>query len=629
MRGQTCDLPPPLLAKDNAAVRISFRPAALSLIAATGLAGCGPSRDIGRALAKGAAAGFDVVLITLDTTRADRLGSYGYQKAQTPVLDRLAREGIRFADAVSPAPLTLTAHASILTGLDPQNHGVRHNGQYRLDPSHTTLAEALRDKGYETAAFISAFVLDARYGLAQGFDVYDDRTEPIPGQPFGGLGERSAEKVTEAALAWLSGRRNTRPFFLWVHYYDPHAEYRPPEPYQQRFQSSPYDGEIAYMDSQLGRLIAELEKTREKLFVVAAGDHGESLGEHAEYTHSRLVYESTQHVPLLVWSPALFRGSYVVDDALVGLVDVFPTVLELLGIPQEGQRDGVSLRLARKDSSRTIYLETMAPYLDNGWAPLHGLRRHQDKYIFAPRREYYDLSKDPNESDNILGNVSGNAGPAVALLTEELAKRLKDSPSAEAIAAEAAKPNAEALERLQALGYLSGPGPSRGRGGELPDPKDMMPIQKLVIESRSLRKEGRLDDALSKAKQALERAPKDLEVLEEVGLVYVEMDSLEEAERILRTYVSLKPNPNINILLAEILAETGRRTEGEALLKQAIALEPDHGGVMITYGDLLAKRGEYAEALEWYQKAKRVDPYRATAIADKRMVELRRRASGS
>ena len=595
-------------------------------LAITVLAACGPRGDIGGVLKPGSAAGSDVVLITLDTTRADRLGSYGYKKAETPVLDRLAREGIRFADAVSPVPLTLSAHASILTGLDPQNHGVRHNGQYRLESSRVTLAELLREKGYETAAFVSAFVLDARYGLNQGFELYDDRTEPLPGQPFGGLGERSAEKVTDAALGWLGGRGKTRPFFLWLHYYDPHAEYRPPQAFVRRFPAAPYDAEIAYMDSQLGRLIAALKEASNKLLVIVAGDHGESLGEHGEYTHSRLIYESTQHVPLLIWSPSLIRGPYVVDDAVVGLVDVFPTVLELLGIANDGRRDGFSLRLARERRERTIYMETMAPYLDNGWAPLHGLRRHEDKYIFAPRPEYYDLKADPLERENLY--AASKAEQAVARLSQELAGRLKDSPSAEATAAAAAKPDAEALERLQALGYLSGPGPRRAKG-ELADPKDMMPIQKLVIESRTLRREGKLDEALSKARQALARAPKDLEVLEEVGLVYVEMDRLDEAEQTFRHYVSLKPNPNINILLAEILAETGRNAEGEALLKQALELEPDHGGVMITYGDLLAKRGQYGEALEWYEKAKRVDPYRATAIAEKRIVELRRRASGS
>jgi tetratricopeptide (TPR) repeat protein len=214
-------------------------------------------------------------------------------------------------------------------------------------------------------------------------------------------------------------------------------------------------------------------------------------------------------------------------------------------------------------------------------------------------------------------------------LSEALAQKLEGSASAEAVAAAATKPDAESLRRLQSLGYLSGPGPASTSSIGLPDPKDMMEILKLAIESRSLRREGRLEEALARARNALELAPKDLEVLEENALVAIEMNRLEEAEKALRAYRELKPNPNINILLAEILSETGRRPEGEALLQQAMELEPDHGGVMITWGDFLAAAGKDREAFEWYQKAKRVDPYRATAIADKRIVDLRRRASGS
>jgi arylsulfatase A-like enzyme len=578
-------------------------------------------------LASGSAASFNVALITLDTTRADRLGAYGYEKAETPNLDRLATEGVRFADAVSPAPITLVAHASILTGLDPYHHGVRHNGQYRLDPSASTLAEALKAGGYETAAFVSAFVLDARYGLAQGFDRYDDRTETLPGQPFGGLGERPAQAVTDAALSWLGGRDGAKPFFVWVHYYDPHAEYKPPEAFARKFPSSPYDGEIAYMDSEIGRLIAALEKTGENLLVVVAGDHGESFGEHSEYTHARLLYEPTQHVPLFLWSPSAISRPQVVDDVVVGLVDIFPTVLDLLSIRDEVPRDGVSLRLARDKRDRTIYMETLAGYLDNGWAPLHALRRHQDKYILAPRPEYYRLAADRRESENVFRKAASQ--DSVAELSKALAQKLEGSASAEAVAAAAAKPDPESLRRLQSLGYLSGPGRASTSSIDLPDPKDMMEILKLAIESRSLRREGRLEEALARAQKALELAPKDLEVIEENALVAIEMNRLEEAEKALRAYRALKPNPNINILLAEILAETGRRPEGEEVLRQAMELEPDHGGVMITWGDFLAANGEYGEAVEWYQKAKRVDPYRATTIADKRIMELRRRASGS
>jgi arylsulfatase A-like enzyme/Flp pilus assembly protein TadD len=587
------------------------------------LCGCTGATDLGESLASGSASGYDVVLITLDTTRADHLGSYGYGAAETPNLDRLASEGIRFADAVSPAPLTLPSHASILTGLDPQNHGVRNNGQFRLDPSRVTLAEVLKEKGYETAAFVSGFVLDARYGLSQGFDLYDDETEPLPGQPFGGLGERSAQAVTDRALGWLRSRDESRPIFLWVHYYDPHAEYRSPEAFARRFQN-PYDGEIAFMDSQVGRLLSELESERARLLVIVAGDHGESLGEHSEYAHSRLVYEATQHVPLFVWSPSIVKPR-VVAEAVVGLVDIFPTVLDLAGIPSEQDGDGISLRRAGENPGRAVYFETMAPYLDAGWAPLHGLRRRTDKYILAPRPEYYDLASDPDERKNLYATKKA----AWETLAEELHSRLKDTPSAEAIAKDAAAPDPETLRRLQALGYLSGPGPAAGAGPDLPDPKDMMPLQRILIESRSFRREGRLEEALARASEARKFAPKDLEVLEENGLVFIEMNRLPEAEEALRAYTALKPNPNILMLLAEILAATGRRSEGEILLQQAMELEPDHGGVMITWGDFLAARGKYGEAMSWYRKAKEVDPYRATAVADRRIVELRQRASGS
>jgi arylsulfatase A-like enzyme len=609
---------------------VSKRAAVLWILTLVHL-GCSVTRrDLAELVSSGSGAGFHVVLITLDTTRADHLGAYGYKGGETPVLDRLAAEGVLFADAVASAPLTLTAHASILTGLDPQNHGVRHNGQYRLESSRSTLAEVLREAGYETAAFVSAFVLDARYGLNQGFDHYDDRVAPAPGETFGGLdSQRTATEVTDAAITWLEATPRQKPIFLWVHYYDPHADYRPPEEFAERFQGRLYDGEIAYMDSQIGRLVTTLEELGEDTLVVVVGDHGESLGEHAEYTHSRLLYEATQHVPLILWSPSLIEGPVVVDDRVVGIIDVFPMVLDILGVGHRGQTDGVSFLRSREYPDRMIYMETLAPYLENGWAPLHGLRRHQDKYILAPKPEYYDLTRDPRELDNLYGKASHEG--AIAEMREDLAGRLEGSPSAQAVAAAATEPDPEALKRLQSLGYLSGAGPGRvsRSGDERPDPKDMMPVQNLVIEARALRGEGRREEALGRLEAALEMAPRDLEVLQEAGLTYRELDRLEEAERVLRTYVAIRPNPNINMLLAGILAETGRLFEGEALVREALELEPDHGGVMITLGDLLAEKGDFAEAMRWYNEAKRVDPYRATAVAEKRIVELRTRISGS
>jgi tetratricopeptide (TPR) repeat protein len=314
-----------------------------------------------------------------------------------------------------------------------------------------------------------------------------------------------------------------------------------------------------------------------------------------------------------------------VDDAVVGLVDIFPTVLDLLSLRDERPRDGISLRIAREKQDRAIYMETMMAYLDNGWAPLHALRRREDKYIVAPRPEYYRLAEDPKESANLIEKVS--ARDEVDELSQAIASRLEGT-TAEAVAASATKPDPESLRRLQSLGYLSGPGPASKSSGGLPDPKDMVRILELAIESRSLRREGKLEEALARARRARELAPKDLEIIEENALVYIEMNRLEEAEEALRAYAALKPNANIFIMLAQVLKERGQRAEGEALLKEAMNLEPDNGRVHIAWGDFLSEQGKYAEALESYQKAKRVDPYRATEIADKRIVELRRRGSG-
>lgn len=612
-------------------LRGSWGRAALVLVAVLGSgAGCGPKRDIEAVLERDAARGFHVVLVTLDTTRADHLGAYGYELAETPVLDRLAAGGILFRDAVSPAPLTLPAHASILTGLDPQHHGVRNNGQYRLEDDHRTLAEILAERGYATAAFVSAFVLDRRYGLAQGFQVYDDRVEPAPGQAFGGLdSQRSAEAVTDAVLQWLDGRSGNEPFFLWTHYYDPHAEYAPPEDYARRFEDRLYDGEIAYMDASLGRLIEALRKYEENVLVVVLGDHGESLGEHGERLHSHFLYEATQHVPLILWSPALFDGPFVVDDAVVGLVDVVPTILALLGIDDDVSRDGIHLGESRKQPERAVYMETMAPFLDNGWAPLHGLRRHRDKYILAPKPEYYDLSSDPRELDNLFGAGLPEVEATISRLAEALAGELEGTPAREAVAAAAVEPDADSLERLRALGYLSGPGLASAAASSqgLPDPKDMMPVRALLTEARGLRQTQRYAEALEMAQEALSRAPKDLEALQELGLIYIEMDRLEEAEDVLRRYRELKPNPNINILLAQILWKSERVNEARMLLDEARRLEPDHGGVLITYGDFLADQGKVEEALDLYERAKEVDPYRATETADRHIAQLRRRMS--
>ncbi|MCH7873488.1 MAG: sulfatase, partial [Planctomycetes bacterium] len=342
----------------------------------------GGSGDWPAAMQHGSAAGYNVLLVTLDTTRADRLGCYGYDAAGTPTLDALAKQGIRFDDAVTVAPVTLPSHASILTGLAPHHHGVRNNGGFHLEPTHVTLAEVLSDRGYQTAAFIAAFVLDARYGLDQGFDVYNDDVALDSSNTIEAFArpiyERSATRVTSDAVSWLGARDRTRPFFCWVHYFDPHKPYHAPPPFDARFRNRPYDGEIAYMDAQIGRLVQALKREGawDNTLIVVVADHGEGLGDHGEATHAKLIYDSVMRVPLIMACPGLFEQSYIVDDVVVSVTDIFPTVLDLLGMEIPVDVDGLSLLAARSKKDRTIYMENLATYLDNGWSPLYRLRRH-------------------------------------------------------------------------------------------------------------------------------------------------------------------------------------------------------------------------------------------------------------
>ncbi len=596
----------------------------VGLVAAVYLTRGSPRGDVENAWSSGAAQGFNVVVVTLDTTRADRLGCYGYKAAATPVLDRLAAEGIRFADAVSPAPLTLPAHASIFTGLDPPNHGVRHNGTFRLDEAHTTLAEVLLEHGYDTAAFVSAFVLDGRYGLDQGFVHFDGTFESQRGQASAGRdAQRSARAVTDAALDWLRSRPAEKPFLLWVHYFDPHFDYSPPQPFAGLFRANPYDGEIAYMDSQLGRLVAALDQTddAERTLMIIVGDHGDGLGEHYEQTHSLLIYEATQHVPLIVRSPGLFRGPYVVDDVVVSISDVFATVLDLLGIDHNPPGDGISLLKCRDQPNRMVYMETMATYLEHGWAPLHGLRRHRDKYVFAPTPEYYDLESDPHELDNLLsGRPSNEAKLAATELKTELAARMKDSPTAEAVAGAAMDPDRDALRRLQSLGYLGGdtePGEY-----ELRNPRDMMPSLSLYMDAVSATEAGRYGEALAKLHKVLERSPRDRLALRQLGITCLKLGRIDDAEEAFRKSNAIKPEVEVCLYLFEITTRSQRLEEAKELLQQAIALEPDHGSVIIAQGDWQAVQGHYAEARRSYERAKRTDPYRATSQADRRLARI-------
>jgi choline-sulfatase len=572
-------------------------------------------------LRPGIASGMNLLVVTLDTTRARALGCYGNDLAATPSLDALARRSLRFATAVSVAPTTLPAHASIFTGRYPYQHGVRLNAEYRLGRGETTLAERLRDRGYETAAFVSAFVLDARYGLDQGFDSYDDRVEAGRGTAFpSGTIERPADRVTEAALLWLEGRRPGRPFFAWVHYFDPHAPYKPPAEVAARIPAT-YEGEVTFMDEQVGRLLARLgaQGLEGRTVVAVLGDHGESLGEHGEATHGIFVYDSVLRVPFLLSVPgATSVGS--VEEGVVSQVDVVPTLLDLLGVKTAQtpgpEMDGRSLVGWTPPADRAVYSESLTPYLDFGWAPLYALRRRDDKAILAPRPEYYDLRADPAERKD-LGTSEGAARARAPLMRalSSLADRIAPAHPSDTL-------GPELRERLAALGYAGGAGPAGPPGTALRDPKDMIGVSQKLIQANALLSEGRAREALAVVLEAAKDSPNDRSVLHAQGKIYLRLGRIPEAERALRAFREIRPKADVSLLLAQILILDARYKEAAALLDEAEALDAKHGGVHIARGDMQARQGRPAEARRSYEKAREVDPYRAANLAASRLASL-------
>ncbi|MEM7052884.1 MAG: sulfatase, partial [Acidobacteriota bacterium] len=412
------------------------------------------------------AARWSVLLVTFDTTRADHLGAYGHQAARTPVLDRLAAEGVLFEQALAPVPITLPSHSSLMTGKVPPAHGVRDNGLFVLGEEQVTLAERLRGAGYRTAAAIGAYPLLARFGIAQGFELFDDHLgtpyEDLYGQrvlPKERLffDERPAARVNAAALPWLEDHAD-EPFFLWLHYFDPHHPHEPPAPYDQLFAHDLYDGEIAYADESLGKVIEHLERlgVADRTVVVMTSDHGEGRGEHEETTHSLLTYQSTLHVPLIVRWPEGPRGRRIGNR--VSTIDVLPTVLDLLDLEVPEDIQGQSLlpllddEKEGHDRRRELYAETLSPRLSRGWGELRSLVVDGKKYIHGPRPELFDLDGDPRELDDLIDRQPELAAALRGRLERYLERHAaRDLDSSVAV-------DEETVRRLQALGYLQSAG---------------------------------------------------------------------------------------------------------------------------------------------------------------------------
>jgi len=411
----------------------------------------------------GALAGRNLLIVTLDTTRPDRLGFYGNADIATPNLDRLAAGSAVFTRALATTPITLPSHASILTGRYPHHHGVRTNGLPPLDLDQTTLAELLSEHGYETAAFVSSFILERQFGLAQGFTRYDDETHDEAAVM--GYSERRADRTTDRALEWLRGSHE-RPFFLWVHYYDPHANYAPPEPFEETSENS-YDGELAFVDQQVGRLLHGVTASSDQdALVVVTSDHGESFGEHEEQGHGFLVHEATLKIPLIITTTGGLAAPARIDR-LASQVDLMPTVLSLLGLPVPDGIDGVDLTEA-PESPRVVVAETHYGEAIYGWARLAAIYHRNFKYVDGPNPELYDLGKDPLEQHNVFFQRGEEADSLSRQLMEvrgQAADTLRSSPM---------ELDRESIERLASLGYVA-PAHWASRGGQAgPDPARMV-----------------------------------------------------------------------------------------------------------------------------------------------------------
>jgi choline-sulfatase len=569
----------------------------------------------------------NILLITLDTVRADRIGAYGYAKASTPVLDRLAREGARFADATTQAPLTGPAHAAILTGLYPARIGVRDNATTPVPEATTTAAELFKARGYRTAAFVGAFILTSPYGFAQGFDTFD---ADFPGYADSEKlqVQRRAGAVVDAALAWLAGPAGpgTRPFFAWVHLYDAHAPYDPPAPFDARFKASPYDGEIAYMDASIGRLVSALEAggRLDRTIVAVVADHGESLGEHGEQEHGMFLYEGALRIPWIVRLPGRAHAGRTIAEQ-VRAIDLLPTIAALAGatVPRV---DGESVADLIAGKSRRdpppSYAETWYPRWHYGWSELASLRSEGRKYIDAPRPELYDLRADAAEQRNL----ADSRGTLTAGLAAEM--RAIATAFGPAATVAAPQPDSETLARLRSLGYVGMASPARP-GVRAPDPKDMIAGAEAFRAgiSRAMDALARNEPAAAVAqlKRLLAQNDRAYELHLFLGDAYAAMREFDNALGEYAAAGLVNPQSAAPALSAA-RAHLAQGDTVRALQKadEAARLEPASGEVAIVRGTIHERAGRSSEALAQFGAAVRANP--SDPFARARLASLAMRA---
>lgn len=503
----------------------------------------------------------NLLLITVDTLRADRLSCYSKDHLHTPNIDSLADRGVLFTRAFAQTSTTLPSHTNILLGTTPLHHGVHDNLHFIVRQDFLSLAEHLKTHGYATGAFIGAFPLDRRFGLSQGFDVYDDEYDIVSSKAER-EGERKAAVVVERALSWLKAQNS--PWFLWVHCWDPHEPYDPPQPFKTRYEDNPYDGEVAYVDSVLGKLFSYLKTQglRDKTIVVFTGDHGESLWEHDEETHGIFAYNSTTWIPLIFSVPDIKPGTV---ELYVAHIDIFPTVCDALKIEKPGSLQGISLLPAiqgRKSKERTIYFESLYPFYSRGWAPIRGFIRDRIKFIESPIPEIYDLEEDFAEKDNLAQETS----PKDLDEYRNGLKKIMDDFSLDESSLAERKLDKKSLERLRSLGYITdsdreSPLESFSRDQ---DAKVLIHYHNKCIEAIALHRAGKTAEAIRILHEVIEER-------NDIGIAHK--------------------------ALADIYEEMGRRDDAIQILEQGLESVPAYYEIFYSYVASLLGAGRYEDVL--------------------------------
>lgn len=567
----------------------------------------------------------NVILISIDTLRADRVSSFGSPHVETPHIDRLASEGVRFTSAASTVPFTLPAHSSIMTGTYPPFHGVRENVGYFLDDSLPTIAGQLSEGGWTTGGFVSAFVLDSRWGIGRGFDKYLDDFDPEDtGKGNLASVQREGSETIAAAVEWLDSHPR-EPFFLWLHLYDPHDPYTPPEPFKSRYQH-PYDAEVAYTDSLIGEFRHSLEERSllETSLLILTSDHGEGLGQHQEGFHGFFIYDSTVRVPLIVRAPFGGLGGRVVDDA-VSHVDLLPTILEAVGQPIPEQTQGASLLPLMLDlvpegsPERKVYTESLYPLLHYGWAPLRSLRSGEFKFIDAPRPELFDLSQDSDESHNALldqRQVSRELKDALEAMTDTI--------ETGGVASRATDLDEETMRQLEALGYVA------GRGGvdsdetadrDRADPKDRIRLHQMVMAAQSDFGSRELDKAEAKLRQVLKTDDSLLDAHQMLGTISLQRQELESAVQHFQNALAQKADHTPAILgLADAYLRLDREEEALIGFERVLELSSTDSNAALGAADILVGQGRSDEAKQILETA--LDQKQPAPILFSRLGEL-------